>query len=443
MSSSYDDTGTPFKTRMETTSAALTIITALNQVHAHDASSSATPKTAPVLLKNDGRDSAPAPMMQFARLMAASRGVTPEPARGFTGDTPSKLRRASSAFRDIEPGSLSPGLVPECPELSRGDAEAVSSRPFNALNGETPPGARRITIAESSTPGARDATGDEPRVSREKPFPLRGTISQKLSARGSKFGDLFGFDFETQSRCQHVRPRPRRATSPRASGSFLPLRPNLFTSGGDMADAERHVHSRGSLALGGRFAGKTVRLLRSRPVTDRGSVFVAHLAFPVSTEAEANAAVSALKRACAGDVVDHAMSAWRVPKRGTGKGSPEKKKTAVKKKTPVETSFDDDGEPRGGASIRAELNKLDAVGVACVVTRAYGGVNLGKKRFEHIRERVSKLCAAAGIEPGTLVSSDAFRNAGRANVLGTDDDRKRERLERTSRGGAGRRTNRR
>ena len=160
-------------------------------------------------------------------------------------------------------------------------------------------------------------------------------------------------------------------------------------------------------------------MLRSRPVTDRGSVFVAHLAFPVSTEAEANAAVSALKRACAGDVVDHAMSAWRVPKRGTGKGSPEKKKTAVKKKTPVETSFDDDGEPRGGASIRAELNKLDAVGVACVVTRAYGGVNLGKKRFEHIRERVSKLCAAAGIEPGTLVSSDAFRNAGRANVLGT------------------------
>ena len=165
-------------------------------------------------------------------------------------------------------------------------------------------------------------------------------------------------------------------------------------------------------------------MLRSRPVTDRGSVFVAHLAFPVSTEAEANAAVSALKRACAGDVVDHAMSAWRVPKRGTGQGSPEKRKPAekktFKKKTPVETSFDDDGEPRGGASIRAELNKLDAVGVACVVTRAYGGVNLGKKRFEHIRERVSKLCAAAGIEPGTLARSDAFRNAGRANVLGTD-----------------------
>ena len=184
-----------------------------------------------------------------------------------------------------------------------------------------------------------------------------------------------------------------------------------------MADAERHVHSRGSLALGGRFAGRTVRFLRSRPVTDRGSVFVAHLAFPVSTEAEANAALSALKRACAGDVVDHAMSAWRVPKRGTGRGE-EKRKPAARKKPMTETFFDDDGETRGGASIRAELNKLDAVGVACVVTRAYGGVNLGKKRFEHIRERVSKLVSAAGLERGKLARSDAFRGAGRAHALG-------------------------
>ena len=106
------------------------------------------------------------------------------------------------------------------------------------------------------------------------------------------------------------------------------------------------MHSRGSLALGGRFAGRTVRFLRSRPVIDRGSVFVAHLAFPVSTEAEANAALSARKRACAGDVVDHAMSAWRVPKRGTGRGE-EKRKPAARKKPMTETFFDDDGETRG------------------------------------------------------------------------------------------------
>jgi putative IMPACT (imprinted ancient) family translation regulator len=204
-----------------------------------------------------------------------------------------------------------------------------------------------------------------------------------------------------------------------------------------MADAERHVHSRGSLALGGRFAGKSVRVIRSQPVVDRGSVFVAHLAFPVTNVAEANAALSALKRACAGDVVDHAMSAWRIPKKEThtldafvtlvsggdsttskASSSLKRKPTTQPKKCEVDTFFDDDGESRGGASIRAELNALDAVGVACVVTRAYGGVNLGKKRFEHIRERVSKLIQAAGIEPGRLASSDAFLAIGAGRTLG-------------------------
>ena len=100
--------------------------------------------------------------------------------------------------------------------------------------------------------------------------------------------------------------------------------------------------------------------------------------------------MSALKRACAGDVVDHAMSAWRVPKRGTGRGE-EKRKPAARKKPMTETFFDDDGKRAAARGPSAELNALDAVGVACVVTRAYGGINLGKKRFEHIRERVSKL----------------------------------------------------
>lgn len=180
------------------------------------------------------------------------------------------------------------------------------------------------------------------------------------------------------------------------------------------AHAERHVYRRAALPLAGRFAGRSVRMLRSHPKTDRGSVFVAHLAYPIHTEAEARAAIASLKRD-AGHC-DHAMSAWRVP----APPKPPALGTRPSAAPRVDAGFDDDGEPRGGASIRAELNKLDAVGVACVVTRAYGGVNLGKKRFEHIRERVSKLCAAAGIEPGTLARSDAFRNAGRANVLGTD-----------------------
>ena len=182
-----------------------------------------------------------------------------------------------------------------------------------------------------------------------------------------------------------------------------------------MEDAARHVHSRGTLALGGRFAGKSTRVIHSHAVIDRGSVFVAHLAFPVFSESEATAAVSALRRTCTGDVIDHAMSAWRVPKVGTvGSvgGGTNATKPAKPKKVKVASGFDDDGETRGGASIRAELNKRDAVGVACVVTRVYGGANLGKKRFEHIRERVRVLLIAAGLTPGTVASSDAFRGSG-------------------------------
>ena len=173
------------------------------------------------------------------------------------------------------------------------------------------------------------------------------------------------------------------------------------------ADAERHVYRRAALPLAGRFAGRSVRMLRSYPKTDRGSVFVAHLAYPIHTEAEAHAAIASLKRD-AGDC-DHAMSAWRVP-------APPKPPAPGKRPSPaprVDAGFDDDGEPRGGASVRAELNARKALGVAAVVTRAYGGVNLGKARFQHIRERVAVLLQAAGVQPGVMATNDAFRGVGR------------------------------
>ena len=173
------------------------------------------------------------------------------------------------------------------------------------------------------------------------------------------------------------------------------------------ADAERHVYRRAALPLAGRFAGRSVRMLRSYPKTDRGSVFVAHLAYPIHTEAEAHAAIASLKRD-AGDC-DHAMSAWRVPA-PPKPPAPGKRPSAAPR---VDAGFDDDGEPRGGASIRAELNARKALGVAAVVTRAYGGVNLGKVRFQHIRERVAVLLRAAGVQPGVMATNDAFRGVGR------------------------------
>ena len=103
------------------------------------------------------------------------------------------------------------------------------------------------------------------------------------------------------------------------------------------------------------------------------------------------------------------MSAWRVPAPPKPPASGTRPSAAPR----VDAGFDDDGEPRGGASIRAELNARKALGVAAVVTRAHGGVNLGKARFEHIRERVAVLIQAAGVQSGVMATDDAFRGVGR------------------------------
>ena len=90
-----------------------------------------------------------------------------------------------------------------------------------------------------------------------------------------------------------------------------------------------------------------------------------------------------------------------------------KRKAPATAAVKAESGFDDDGEARGGAAIRAELNARKAVGVACVVTRFYGGENIGKARFEHIRERTAAMLAAAGCREGVMVESDAWRGTGR------------------------------
>ena len=133
------------------------------------------------------------------------------------------------------------------------------------------------------------------------------------------------------------------------------------------------------------------RCWRSREVEDRGSLFAAHVAFPCRSEAEACRAIAKMKEPLKPLGFTHLMSAYRVP---AGPG----RKAA--------TGADDDGEERGGAAIRAELGKLRALGVAVVVSRVYGGVHLGKARFEHIRERVRTTLTALKFRPDQVVSHD-------------------------------------
>uniref|UniRef100_A0A7S4I1T0 Impact N-terminal domain-containing protein n=1 Tax=Prymnesium polylepis TaxID=72548 RepID=A0A7S4I1T0_9EUKA len=72
----------------------------------------------------------------------------------------------------------------------------------------------------------------------------------------------------------------------------------------------------------------------------------------------------------------------------------------VDAKGKVAKEYDDDGEAHGGQRLLGSLTKAKAVNVAVVVSRVYGGQNIGKARFEHICERAQSLLAEVGHVPG-------------------------------------------
>ena len=180
-----------------------------------------------------------------------------------------------------------------------------------------------------------------------------------------------------------ARPRSGGASRPNAAAATMVVAAAAAERAGE------EVRRREVLHLGGALG--ECRCWRSREVEDRGSLFAAHVAFPCRSEAEARRAIAKMKEPLKPLGFTHLMSAYRVP---TGPG----RKAA--------TFADDDGEEKGGAAIRAELGKLRALGVAVVVSRAYGGVHLGKARFEHIRERVRTVLTALKFRPDQVVNHD-------------------------------------
>ena len=66
----------------------------------------------------------------------------------------------------------------------------------------------------------------------------------------------------------------------------------------------------------------------------------------------------------------------------------------------MDKGHDDDGEARGGERLLGALNKDKVINAGVLVARWFGGVNLGKARFEHICERACWVLHAAGHVPG-------------------------------------------
>ena len=149
--------------------------------------------------------------------------------------------------------------------------------------------------------------------------------------------------------------------------------------------------------------GCSFEVVRSNPITCNGSIFTAQLAFPVKSVNAANAAIALMRQESHATVADHNMSAYRVSIYTGGRG-----------KGKIEKSYDDDGEAHGGQRIAGCLTKKGACDVAVMVSRVYGGVNIGKRRFEIIVESTSALLDAVG-----HVQGRGIQHAwGGGNVLG-------------------------
>ena len=134
----------------------------------------------------------------------------------------------------------------------------------------------------------------------------------------------------------------------------------------------------------------TINVVRGEPATERGSIFTAQIAYPISTAAQATAALALMRQEAHCGVADHNMTAYRLA--GPKKGSK------------VTKAYDDDGEAHGGQRLLGCLTKLAACNVAVMVSRVYGGENIGKRRFELICERTTTLLDALGHVPGVGVA---------------------------------------
>lgn len=109
----------------------------------------------------------------------------------------------------------------------------------------------------------------------------------------------------------------------------------------------------------------------SEPITDRKSVFVGR-AIPITSSSDALSKLQQLRetdKRVAKATHPH-ICAWRVTDPNTG--------------MVLNQEYDDNGEPPGGERILALLSMVDVSNVLVVVTRWYGGIQLGSDRFKHI-----------------------------------------------------------
>ncbi|KAJ3335952.1 hypothetical protein HDU93_004015 [Gonapodya sp. JEL0774] len=116
----------------------------------------------------------------------------------------------------------------------------------------------------------------------------------------------------------------------------------------------------------------------SKPLVDRKSVFVAHLS-PVSSPAEFKNFLNHLLTDRRIARATHNISAYRIVKQVSTGSKVSKSDAPI-----IQQDCDDDGETAAGGRLLHLMEIVDARNVAVVVSRWYGGIQLGPDRFKHI-----------------------------------------------------------
>lgn len=122
--------------------------------------------------------------------------------------------------------------------------------------------------------------------------------------------------------------------------------------------------------------------ISGEPLVDKKSAFQAHLCF-VRTEQQVREALHQLIQSSSKiQRATHNMSAWRIVEK------------AEDGKVLIKHDNDDDGEDAAGSKLAYLLDMRNDTNVLVVVSRWYGGIHLGPKRFAHIVNVARELLVA-------------------------------------------------
>ena len=157
--------------------------------------------------------------------------------------------------------------------------------------------------------------------------------------------------------------------------------------------------------------GVAVHVAHGAPIVDRGSTFLASLAFPVVDQGAASAALQRLCASAQHAGADHHVTAFRyaaLPSAASAAvaatAAPEMPGTpGGAKKEAVVKGHNDGGEAHGGQRLCGMMQREGALNVVVLVSRWCGGgdgggdMKLGKIRFEHITGAGRALLQGCGL----------------------------------------------